>query len=109
MQSALGPVHDEVVDQPALAIQSLGPDAGWAWQDVAGRELGDEAAEVRDEGAFAGRVADFGQPGPPEAAHQSPGTGPGEVGAEVVAADAREPAGLARAANQRGRDEQHIA
>ena len=37
MQRALGPVHDEVVDQPAVAVERLGADARGAGQHVAAR------------------------------------------------------------------------
>ena len=54
-------------------------------------------------------MADLGQAGAPEAAHQPPGPGPGEVGAQILAAQARDPVRVAGAHHQRRGPEQDLA
>src|SRR3954469_9236107 len=102
-------MHDEVVDQLAVAVERLGWDARWGGKHVADAELGDEAAQVRDEGALAGGVPDLRQPGSPKAAHQPPGPRPGKVRAEVAGAQPADPVRVAGADHQRRGPEQDLA
>src|SRR4051812_24452266 len=102
-------MDDEVVDELAVPVERLGADAGGAGQHVPNVELRDEAAQFRDEGALAGGVSDLGQPGSPETSHQTPGPGPGQVGAEIPAAQAGNAVGVTGPDHQGRGAEQDLA
>jgi hypothetical protein len=55
----LGAVDDEVVDQRPLAIEGLSADPDRAWHDVTVIELGDEPAQLTDEGTTADGSAEL--------------------------------------------------
>ena len=109
MQGALGAVHDEVVDQASGAVDRLCADAGRPRQHVADAELGDEAAQICHKRTLARRVANLDEAGPPIAACEAPGAGPGEVGEQIPAPQARDPVCVAGADQQRGGAEQDLA
>ena len=61
MQRALGAVDDEVVDQRAVAVERLRPDAGGARHESAARSSGTKRRSLADEGAPAARAISAAQ------------------------------------------------
>src|SRR4051794_26594919 len=109
MEGPLGPMDDEVVDQPPVAIERLGADPGRSGKHVAGPELPDVGPQIRDEGPAAPRAPQLGEAGAPEPAGEAPGPGPSKIRREVAGPQLADPVGVPRPDHQRRGPEQDLA